>query len=296
MFSGFSVGASGGGAVSSWLLPQFGWQIIFLIGGAAAVVVAFASFHALPESIRFLVLKERNHAEIVRLVQRMFPARPVTQGTRFVLDDEAPLTRASPRALFGSGLRYVTPLLWAVFILNSLALHFLQNWLPMLFGLAGLAPERSALVAMMFPVGGTIGALALSRLVDRHGMMVIGVLAALGCPVAASLGHAMPQAVLMAAVFMSGVCVIGTQFGLYALAGSIYPTPVRSLGVGTAIGVGKFGSIAGSMLGGVLLAMHLPIGDLFMNVALLFVFITAFAALLAVSHRSVARDGVQRTV
>jgi AAHS family 4-hydroxybenzoate transporter-like MFS transporter len=175
-------------------------------------------------------------------------------------------------------------------------LHFLQNWLPMLFGLAGLAPERSALVAMMFPVGGTIGALALSRLVDRHGMMVIGVLAALGCPVAASLGHAMPQAVLMAAVFMSGVCVIGTQFGLYALAGSIYPTPVRSLGVGTAIGVGKFGSIAGSMLGGVLLAMHLPIGDLFMNVALLFVFITAFAALLAVSHRSVARDGVQRTV
>jgi AAHS family 4-hydroxybenzoate transporter-like MFS transporter len=259
MFSGFSVGASGGGAVSSWLLPQFGWQIIFLIGGAAAVVVAFASFHALPESIRFLVLKERNHAEIVRLVQRMFPARPVTQGTRFVLDDEAPLTRASPRALFGSGLRYVTPLLWAVFILNSLAL-------------------------------------ALSRLVDRHGMMVIGVLAALGCPVAASLGHAMPQAVLMAAVFMSGVCVIGTQFGLYALAGSIYPTPVRSLGVGTAIGVGKFGSIAGSMLGGVLLAMHLPIGDLFMNVALLFVFITAFAALLAVSHRSVARDGVQRTV
>jgi AAHS family 4-hydroxybenzoate transporter-like MFS transporter len=296
MFSGFSVGASGGGAVSSWLLPQFGWQIIFLIGGAAAVVVAFASFRALPESIRFLVLKERNHAEIVRLVQRMFPARPVTQGTRFVLDDEAPLTRASPRALFGSGLRYVTPLLWAVFILNSLALHFLQNWLPMLFGLAGLAPERSALVAMMFPVGGTIGALALSRLVDRHGMMVIGVLAALGCPVAASLGHAMPQAVLMAAVFMSGVCVIGTQFGLYALAGSIYPTPVRSLGVGTAIGVGKFGSIAGSMLGGVLLAMHLPIGDLFMNVALLFVFITAFAALLAVSHRSVARDGVQRTV
>lgn len=41
MFSGFSIGAGGGGAVASWLLPRYGWPVLFTVGGTAAVVVAF---------------------------------------------------------------------------------------------------------------------------------------------------------------------------------------------------------------------------------------------------------------
>jgi AAHS family 4-hydroxybenzoate transporter-like MFS transporter len=180
----------------------------------------------------------------------------------------------------------ITPLLWIVFVLNSLALHFLQNWLPILFSMSNLEPGRAAQVAMMFPVGGTVGALALSRYVDRYGMAVVLSLAVLGCPLAASLGMTMPVALLFAAVFASGVCVIGTQFGLYAVAGMVYPTTLRSAGVGTAIGVGKLGSVAGSLLGGVLLAMHLPLGKLFVNVSAIFVFIALFSALLGWSQRA----------
>jgi AAHS family 4-hydroxybenzoate transporter-like MFS transporter len=108
----------------------------------------------------------------------------------------------------------------------------------------------------------------------------------------------MPQPLLMAAVFMSGVCVIGTQFGLYALAGIIYPTSLRSAGVGTAIGIGKFGSVAGSMLGGVLLAMHLPVDRLFINVSIVFVFIAAFSMMLGWSHRAgkdLATEAIHRS-
>lgn len=285
MFSGFSFGAGGGGAVSSWLLPHFGWGIIFVMGGGAAVLVALASIAMLPESIRFLVVKQRDPKQIFRLVRQMAPTLAVPADTSFVVDDEVAV-RSSPLALFGGPLRYVTPLLWMVFILNSLALHFLQNWLPLMFGIAGIVPERAAIVAMMFPVGGTVGALVLSRYVDRHGMSAIVALAAIGCPIAASLGHAMPEPLLMVMVFLCGVCVIGTQFGLYALAGIIYPTALRSAGVGSAIGIGKFGSIAGSMLGGVLLAMHLPIDELFFNVSAVFVFITLFSLVLGWSHRN----------
>jgi AAHS family 4-hydroxybenzoate transporter-like MFS transporter len=256
----------------------------------SAMLVSLISILVLPESIRFLVLRQQGGEQIVRLVRRMDPSRRVTPGTTFVLDDE-PALRAGPRALLGGSLRYVTPLLWVVFILNSLALHFLQNWLPLMFGIAGLAPERAAVVSMMFPVGGTIGALLLSRFVDRHGMTAIVVLAALGCPIAASLGHAMPEPLLMAVVFMSGVCVIGTQFGLYALAGIIYPTSLRSTGVGTAIGIGKLGSVAGAMLGGALLAMHLPIDRLFVNVSAVFVLITIFSALLGRSRHASGSAG-----
>jgi AAHS family 4-hydroxybenzoate transporter-like MFS transporter len=286
MFSGFSIGAGGGGAVASWLLPHFGWPVIFVVGGAAALIVALASFALLPESIRFLILNQRDARQIARLAQRLGASERADAHARYVLDDEATTRRASVAALFGDELRIVTPLLWIVFVLNSLALHFLQNWLPILFSMTNLEPGRAAQVAMMFPVGGTVGALALSRFVDRYGMAVVLSLAVLGCPIAASLGMAMPVALLFAAVFASGVCVIGTQFGLYAVAGMVYPTTLRSAGVGTAIGVGKLGSVAGSLAGGVLLAMHLPLDRLFVNVSAVFLFIALFSALLGWSQRT----------
>ena len=281
MFSGFSVGAGGGGAVASWLLPRFGWPVLFTLGGAAAIIVALASFALLPESIRFLIMNGRDVRAIRRIAGRLGAEG---EAARYVIDDET-RERVGPTALFQDGLARVTPLLWAIFILNSLALHFLQNWLPILFSMSTLAPARAAQAAMMFPVGGTVGALALSRCVDRYGARVILMLAVIGCPIAASLGTPMPTAWLFAAVFASGVCVIGSQFALYAVSGMVYPTTLRSTGVGSAIGIGKLGSVAGSMLGGVLLSMHLPVAQLFFNLAAVLVFV----AILSASLRSASR-------
>lgn len=287
MFSGFSIGAGGGGAVASWLLPRYGWPVLFMVGGVAAVAVALASFTLLPESIRFLIVSGRDVREIGRIAWRL-GATDANEDTRYVVDDETRM-RASPGALFQHGLARVTVLLWALFILNSLALHFLQNWLPILFGMGTLTPARAAQAAMMFPMGGTVGALVLSRFVDRYGIRVLLLLAVAGCPIAASLGMPMPTAWLFAAVFASGVCVIGSQFALYAVSGMVYPTTLRSAGVGSAIGIGKFGSIAGSMLGGVLLSMQLPVGTLFFNLAGVFVFVALLAAWLG----GVQRHGTQ---
>jgi AAHS family 4-hydroxybenzoate transporter-like MFS transporter len=285
MFSGFSIGAGGGGAIASWLLPRFGWPILFEVGGVAAVAVAVASFAVLPESVRFLILNERAPREIARIVRRLgSDVAENLRATRYVVDDEQRI-RATPLALFSNGLVRVTPLLWALFILNSLALHFLQNWLPILFSMSALPSAEAAKAAMMFPVGGTVGALALSRCVDRYGVAVILLLALLGLPVCVSLGMPMPAVWLYAASFVSGVCVIGSQFALYAVAGMLYPTMLRSAGVGAAIGVGKLGSVIGSVLGGVLLAMNLPVANLFTNVSSVFVFIALLSVWLGWNRR-----------
>lgn len=249
------------------------------------MVVALASFVLLPESIRFLIVNGGD-SKTVRQIAWRLGAADADEGVRYVVDDETD-TRGRPRALFQNGLALVTPLLWALFILNSLALHFLQNWLPILFGMGTLAPARAAQVAMMFPVGGTVGALALSRFVDRYGIRVLLLLAVAGCPITASLGMSMPTSWLFAAVFVSGVCVIGSQFALYAVSGMVYPTTLRSTGVGSAIGIGKLGSVAGSMLGSVLLAMHLPVSTLFVNLATVFICVAMFAAWLGGVWRDV---------
>ncbi|MFM0512179.1 MFS transporter [Paraburkholderia sp. RL17-373-BIF-A] len=288
MFSGFSIGAGGGGAVVSWLLPRSGWPVLFALGGGAAVVVALASFALLPESVRFLIVNGRDTRRIARIASKL-GAGVEGGAVRYTVDDEMRL-RARPAALFQNGLAYVTPLLWALFVLNSLALHFLQNWLPILFSMSTLEPARAAQAAMMFPVGGTVGALALSRYVDRYGIAVILLLAVVGSPIAASLGMPMPTAWLFAAVFVSGVCVIGSQFALYAVSGMVYPTALRSTGVGSAIGIGKLGSVVGSMLGGVLLAMHLPVAKLFIDLATVFVFIALLAVWLGWHRRAAVRQ------
>ena len=42
--------------------------------------------------------------------------------------------------------------------------------------------------------------------------------------------------------------------GMYAVSAKIYPTEVRTTGVGWAIGLGRFGAVVGPYVGGVLIA------------------------------------------
>jgi len=85
---------------------------------------------------------------------------------------------------------------------------------------------------------------------------------------------------LVPLVLAAGLSVLGAQFGNNASAGLLYPTAFRAKGVGWALGVGRFGAIAGQLAGGVLLAMHLPVRSLFLMASLPMVVGTVAAALL----------------
>jgi AAHS family 4-hydroxybenzoate transporter-like MFS transporter len=58
--------------------------------------------------------------------------------------------------------------------------------------------------------------------------------------------------------------VLGAQFGNNATAGLIYPTAIRAKGVGIALSIGRFGSIAGPTVGAMLLGMDLTMQNLFL--------------------------------
>jgi AAHS family 4-hydroxybenzoate transporter-like MFS transporter len=51
------------------------------------------------------------------------------------------------------------------------------------------------------------------------------------------------------------------------LSATIYPTAVRSTGVGWALGVGRVGAIIGPAAGGMLLGAHIPARTLFFMIA-----------------------------
>jgi AAHS family 4-hydroxybenzoate transporter-like MFS transporter len=60
---------------------------------------------------------------------------------------------------------------------------------------------------------------------------------------------------LAALVFAAGFCMSGAQTGLNAFAPGCYPTVARATGVSWMLGMGRFGSIFGSAVGGALLGL-----------------------------------------
>jgi hypothetical protein len=60
----------------------------------------------------------------------------------------------------------------------------------------------------------------------------------------------------------AGFCVSGRQIGVNALAAEFYPTACRATGASWALGIGRSGSIAGSLVGGVMLTQGWARNDL----------------------------------
>ena len=73
---------------------------------------------------------------------------------------------------------------------------------------------------------------------------------------------------LLALSFFVGFFLVGGQIGLNAIAGTMYPTDIRSTGVGWALGVGRIGSILGPILGGILISRHIPLQSVFIYTSL----------------------------
>src|SRR5258705_10039230 len=55
MFCGFPLGAAFGGFVAAWIIPQYGWRSVLLLGGIAPLVLTLLLILFMPESIRYMV-------------------------------------------------------------------------------------------------------------------------------------------------------------------------------------------------------------------------------------------------
>jgi MFS transporter, AAHS family, 4-hydroxybenzoate transporter len=63
--------------------------------------------------------------------------------------------------------------------------------------------------------------------------------------------------------FFSTLFLIGGHFGLHSIAGIFYPSAYRANGAGWATSIAKVGSVAGPILGGIVLSTSLPVRDIF---------------------------------
>jgi AAHS family 4-hydroxybenzoate transporter-like MFS transporter len=260
MFCGFTLGLAGGGAVASLLLPGFGWQGVFVFGGVFPLLLAPVIWLWLPESIRFMAGKPRYAKEARRVMARLTGDADTPFET--IAPDDAKrgdVHESAVGVLFSTRYRTGTLLLWLAFFCTLWVYYQVSSWLPTVITSAGIDASHAARVGAMLPLGGTSGSLVNARLMDRmNPFFVLSGSYAIVAVAIALIGFAIGDPLLVyVTVFMTGFGLSGAQTGANVLVAGFYTTAARATGVSWALGVGRIGSIIGSMTGGVLLvAFH----------------------------------------
>ncbi|KAG8155004.1 3-(3-hydroxy-phenyl)propionate transporter MhpT [Burkholderia catarinensis] len=226
MYCGIPFGGVIASLIGVLLAGDTEWRHIFYVGGAGPLLLVPLLVLLLPESRAYLDIA----------------------GT--------PAARTSiAHTLFGDGRATSTFALWISYFCTLIVLYFLLNWLPSLMAARGLDRAHVGLVQIAFNVGAGLGALGIGAALDRMrasrvvGGMYVGIVLSL-----AALSAAPGFASLAAAAFAAGMFVVGGQSVLYALAAIYYPTAMRGTGVGTAVAVGRLGSVVGPLAAATLLA------------------------------------------
>src|SRR5271166_184940 len=290
MSMGISLGGAVPGIVGVTLMPTYGWPVIFVVGGIIPIVIGLCLIFAIPDSIKFMVLRGDRHEAVARLVHKLDPALIAEPAARFVLnaDEGKASTRGSPAALFRNGWASVTVLVWMIFILNLMANNLMNAWLPMIVQVSGHSAAQGSYAGSLYQLGGSAGGLLIGILIDRFGLKVLVIMFAIAAPILAFTGTpGISDTTLLTMAFLSGCVVVGMQNGLNASAGLIYPTALRANGVGYALGIGRVGSIAGPLIGSLLTGLGMP--------AETFFYVTAIAPLLCAVACAVLLKRLNRT-
>jgi MFS transporter, AAHS family, 4-hydroxybenzoate transporter len=261
---GYSVGTALGGPAANWLIPQYGWQSLFAVGGVLSLVAAVALVFALPESARFLVSKGRHPQQVAALLHRL-TGETIAQDAKFVVADEADhIENFNPALLFRDRLRLITPLLWLAYIASSMAVFFLATWTPLVFEALSFTRTQAALAGSVNAATGALGGLLLMRFTDNIGAGAITMMPLVAVPLLLIAAFVdMSQAAFFALFALIALFLIGGHFGLHSIAGIFYPSAYRGNGAGWAFSVAKVGSIAGPYAGGLILSTSLPVRQIF---------------------------------
>src|SRR5262249_28577799 len=141
------------------------------VGGVAPVVVAVVLWLLLPESVRFLALRQPDSSPMREIIARMRPDLADAE-VRLVPDPQQEETGGNRlRELLAGTRLMMAPLLWCVYVANTMATYALVSWTPTLMEAKGLPATSSALVGSLLAVGGTVGGLVAARGVDRFGLL-----------------------------------------------------------------------------------------------------------------------------
>jgi AAHS family 4-hydroxybenzoate transporter-like MFS transporter len=206
-------------------------------------------------------------------------------GNAGITADEERVEGAPLKHLFSEGRALGTLLLWVPFLTAFGTLAIVVLWAPTLMRDNGIPLSQTALVLGFSGIGVLMGAASAGRLMERFGpTAVLAPALVLGALATAAMGYAAASVMWMSVVLVLVGAFIGMgSSGSLALAARIYPTAIRSSGIGWAMGMGRFGQVLAPLLTALMIANQCSNAAVFVAIAVA-PFIGAIAILLLRWH------------
>lgn len=263
MYSGFLVGLVLAGYIAGFILETIGWRYLFLAGFLAPVAVIVIAWFLLPESARWLSVRRKTEIEreaLAKILGEMRPDIRIDEGTRFISADSRK-ANYSMEELFHGRLAWVTPLIWALYLISSIAVFFFGSWSPQLLVVKGFSASSAAFISGTNGILVAVGCLLSGFFFDRFGFRRGFILYAIAAVCVIFMGD-LAQSGFVVLLFTSAFFINAAHMDVTILAPIVYPSNCRNRGAGTAVAVARIGAIIGPYIGGVLLATQLGMGSL----------------------------------
>ncbi len=257
--SGYPLGAVMTGFVAGFIMPEFGWRGMFWFGGVLTLTMVIVAWILIPESLKYLIERRPENAlERVNVILGKLH-KPTLAGLP-VVDVEDKHNNAGffqvMKELLAREHRFKTLTLWTAFFLCFSTLYFLMSWIPALMEYSGYSASVGHDAFIWFNVGGVLGIYLMAGLSTRwklsNMVFLLSTSSAVGMIVFAYAPNKL--ALLMGLTLVIGILQQGGFTGLYGIASKVYPTKIRSTGIGWAIGLGRSGAVAGPAIAGYLIA------------------------------------------
>ena len=268
MFSGYAVGGMCSALLGMWLVPQYGWKIMFILGGIPLLLVP-AIWLLLPESIDYLV-RQKKTEKAASILKQIDDSVSYNSQTEISLHQNNQTTSQTPvKDLFSENRGPITLLFWGSVFMALVLVYALGNWLPKLMVEAGYDLSTSLVFLLALNIGGMLGAICGGFLADRFNLAkVLCTLFLSGAVSLFLLSYSLPMVILYLCIAVAGAASIGGQILLLAYMSQFYSSNIRATGLGMALGVGRLGAILGPILCGWLLSLSLPINYNFIALAI----------------------------
>jgi MFS transporter, AAHS family, 4-hydroxybenzoate transporter len=266
VISGYPVGAVLSGLVAAKIIPTEGWEQMYVYAGIASLVTIPLIVFFLSESLNFYVKAQpKNALKKINSILGKMNFDPISE-----LPPKAiPLSSIPVGKLLEGKYRKPSLQLWLALFMAFAALFFMTSWIPKLAKDAGLSLELAIYAGTVFNIGAFFGIVTQGYFSSKYGLKkVIGIFLILTAVLMACFGLFVGSDFILIVFTFLGFGIQGGFVGLYAFAARMYPTEVKTTGIGWAMGAGRFGGVVGPVLAGILIGMGLTIGTNFLIFAI----------------------------
>jgi len=223
--------------IAYFVIPKFGWRTAFIISGIP-VLYALYLRRAIEDPPRFV-------------------AQTGSSRQKFSVGEKL-------RSVWSAPHRRSTIMLWILWFTVVFSYYGMFLWLPSVMVLKGFSLVKSFEYVLIMTLAQLPGYFTAAYFIEKFGRKFVLVLyLVLTAASAAWFGSATTEGMLIA----SGICLsffnLGAWGGMYAYTPELYPTKVRSTGVGFAASFGRVGGVIAPFLVGWLVAREVPISSIF---------------------------------